>query len=115
MSNPAGQSGRVFWNSSCNRRWVGPTIRPEFPAEGPVKVSDLIGSRKEVFSITEETSVHQAAQYLREKQARSVGVMNASGTRTGVISQSDVSDKDAAENKCRAWMTTWDSMHAALV
>ena len=30
-----------------------------------MKVSDLIGSRKEIFSITEETSVHQAAQYLR--------------------------------------------------
>ncbi len=56
-----------------------------------MKVADLIGSRKEVFSITEETSVHQAAQYLREKQVRSVGVMNASGKLVGVISHSDVS------------------------
>ncbi len=55
-----------------------------------MKVSDLIGSRKEIFSITEETSVHLAAQYLREKQVRSVGVMNASGKLSGVISQSDV-------------------------
>jgi CBS domain-containing protein len=80
-----------------------------------LKVSDLIGSRKEIFSITEETSVHQAAQYLREKQVRSVGVMNASGKLTGVISQSDVSDKVAAENKCPAWMKTSDIMTRELV
>ena len=44
-----------------------------------MKVAQLIGSRKEVFSITEDTSVHQTAQYLREKQVRSVGVVDASG------------------------------------
>src|SRR3989449_8808126 len=75
-----------------------------------MKVGDLIGSRKEVYSVTEETSVHLAAQYLREKQVRSVGVMNASGKLSGVISQSDVSDKVAAENKCPAWMKTSDIM-----
>ncbi len=64
-----------------------------------MRVSDLIGSRKEVYFITEETSVTQAAQYLREKQVRSVGVVDASGKLTGVISQSDISDKVAAENK----------------
>ncbi len=80
-----------------------------------MKVSDLIGSRKEVFSITEETSVHQAAQYLREKQVRSVGVMNASGKLVGVISHSDVSDKVAAENKCPAWMKASDIMTRELV
>jgi len=80
-----------------------------------VKVSDLIGSRTEVFSITEETSVHQAAQYLREKQVRAVGVMNASGKLVGVISHSDVSDKVAAENKCPAWMKASDIMTRELV
>jgi len=50
-----------------------------------MKVADLIGSRKEVFSIIEETSVHQAAQYLREKQVRSVGVVDGSGKVIGVI------------------------------
>ena len=64
-----------------------------------MKVSDLIGSRKEVYFITEEKSVMQAAQYLREKQVRSVGVLDAGGKLTGVISQSDISDKVAAENK----------------
>jgi len=80
-----------------------------------MKVSELIGSRKEVFSITEETSVHQAAQYLREKQVRAVGVVDAGGKLSGVISQSDVSDKVAAENKCPAWMKASDIMTRALV
>ena len=64
-----------------------------------MRVSDLIGSRREVYFITEETSVMQAAQYLREKQVRSVGVVDVAGKLTGVISQSDISDKVAAENK----------------
>src|SRR5213593_2854972 len=85
------------------------------PRRVQMKVLDLIGSRKEVFSITEDTSVHQAAQYLREKQVRSVGVMNASGKLTGVISHSDVSDKVAAENKCPAWMKASDIMTRELV
>ncbi len=80
-----------------------------------MKVLDLIGSRKEVFSITEETSVHQAAQYLREKQVRSVGVVDAGGKIVGVISHSDVSDKVAAENKCPAWMKASDIMTRDLV
>jgi CBS domain-containing protein len=80
-----------------------------------MKVADLIGSRKEVFSITEETSVHQAAQYLREKQVRAVGVVNAAGRIVGVISHSDVSDKVAAENKCPAWMKASDIMTRELV
>jgi len=80
-----------------------------------MKVSELIGSRKEVFSITEETSVHQAAQYLREKQVRAVGVVDVGGKLSGVISQSDVSDKVAAENKCPAWMKASDIMTRELV
>jgi CBS domain-containing protein len=80
-----------------------------------MKVADLIGSRKEVFSIMEETSVHQAAQYLREKQVRSVGVLNGAGKLTGVISHSDVSDKVAAENKCPAWMKASEIMTRELV
>lgn len=80
-----------------------------------MKVADLIGSRKEVFSITEETSVHLAAQYLREKQVRSVGVKDSNGKLVGVISHSDVSDKVAAENKCPAWMKAADIMTRELV
>jgi len=80
-----------------------------------VKVSELIGSRKEVYSITEDTSVHQASQYLREKQVRAVGVVNAAGKLVGVMSHSDVSDKVAAENKCPAWMKASDIMTRELV
>lgn len=80
-----------------------------------MKVADLIGSRKEVFSITEDISVHQAAQYLREKQVRAVGVVDANGKIVGVISHSDVSDKVAAENKCPAWLKALDIMSRELV
>lgn len=80
-----------------------------------MKVIDLIGSRKEIFSIREEMSVLDAAQYLREKSVRSVGVLNAAGNLTGVVSQSDISDKVAAENRCPAWMKVADIMTRALV
>lgn len=68
-----------------------------------MKVSDLVGSRKEVFSILEDKSVLEAAQYLRGKEVRSAGVVNTTGKLVGVVSQSDISDKIAAENKCPAW------------
>jgi len=80
-----------------------------------MRVTDLIGSRNEVFSINENTSVHQAAQYLREKQVRAVGVTDATGRLVGVVSQSDVSDKVAAENKCPAWMKVADIMTRELI
>ncbi len=80
-----------------------------------MKVSDLIGSRKEIFSITEETSVHDVAKYLRDKQVRSVGVVNSAGKLVGVISHSDVSDKVAAENKCPAWMKASEIMTRELI
>jgi CBS domain-containing protein len=75
-----------------------------------MKVSDLVGARKEVFSIQEDKSVLEAAQYFREKGVRSAGVVNAAGTLVGVISQSDISDKVAAENKCPAWIKVSDIM-----
>ncbi len=80
-----------------------------------MKVGDLIGSRKEIFTVTEEMSVHQVAQYLRAKEVRTVGVLGANGKLTGVISQSDISDKVAAENKCPAWMKASDIMTRELV
>lgn len=80
-----------------------------------MKVSELIGSRKEVYSVNDEMSVHLAAQYLREKQVRSVGVTDAAGKLVGVLSQSDIADKVAAENKCPAWMKVSDIMTRELV
>ncbi|MGB2628916.1 MAG: CBS domain-containing protein [Candidatus Acidiferrum sp.] len=80
-----------------------------------MKVSDLVGSRKQVYSIAESSTVMEAARYLREKQVRSVGVVDADGKLIGVISQSDISDKVAAENKCPAWMKVSEIMTRELL
>lgn len=75
-----------------------------------MRVVDLIQSRHEIYSIPEETTVHDAARYLRDHKVRSVGVLNSAGQLTGVVSQSDISDKVAAENKCPAWMRVTEVM-----
>jgi CBS domain-containing protein len=80
-----------------------------------MNVLDLIGSRSEVFSIREDATVHEAAKYLRERQVRAVGVLDAAGGLIGVLSQSDISDKVAAENKCPAWMRVAEIMSTGLV
>ncbi len=66
-----------------------------------MKVSELIGTRKEVFAISEDINVMEAAKYLREKEVRSVGVLDRAGNLVGVVSQSDISDKVAAEISVR--------------
>jgi len=78
-------------------------------------VNDLIHSRKEVYSIGEDTTVQETARYLREKQVRAVGVRNAAGKLVGVVSQSDISDKVAAENKCPAWVRASEIMTTKLI
>jgi CBS domain-containing protein len=80
-----------------------------------MKVADLIASRREVYSIAEDTTVHDAARYLRDRQVRSVGICDANGVLLGVVSQSDVSDKVAAENKCPAWMRVSEIMTRQLI
>jgi len=77
-------------------------------------VGDLIESRKDFYSIAEDLTVHDAARYLREKQIRSVGVCDRDGKLLGVVSQSDISDKVAAENKCPAWMRVSEIMTSQL-
>lgn len=78
-------------------------------------VLDLIGSRADVYSIRDDLTVHEAAKYLREREMRAVGVLDANGTLAGVVSQSDISDKVAAENKCPAWMRVSEIMSTGLV
>jgi len=80
-----------------------------------MKVLDLIGARSEVFSIRDAATVHEAAQYVRDRQVRSVGVLDGDGKLVGVVSQSDISDKVAAENKCPAWMRVSEIMSTGLV
>ncbi|HUU13724.1 MAG TPA: CBS domain-containing protein [Terriglobia bacterium] len=78
-------------------------------------VADLIGSRKVVFSVPKTATVHEAARYLRDNQVRAVGVLGEQGRLIGVVSQSDISDKVAAENKCPAWMRVPEIMSTDLV
>jgi CBS domain-containing protein len=78
-------------------------------------VLDLIGSRAEVYSVRDEVTVHEAARYLREREVRAAGVLDANGALAGVVSQSDISDKVAAENKCPAWMRVSEIMSTSLV
>jgi CBS domain-containing protein len=78
-------------------------------------VQDLVGSRTDIYSIASDQTVHDAARYLRDRQVRSVGVLDANGRLVGVISQSDISDKTAAENKCPAWMRVTEIMSTELV
>ena len=80
-----------------------------------MKVSDLIASRKDIYSVTDDTTVHEAARYLREKEVRAVGVLDKHAKLVGVLSQSDISDKVCAENKCPAWMLASEIMTADLV
>ena len=80
-----------------------------------MKVADLIKSRKEIYSIPEEMTVHESARYLRERKVRAVGVLDSTGKLVGVVSQSDIADKVAAENKCPAWMRVSEIMTSALV
>jgi CBS domain-containing protein len=104
---------RILNKSDCKGEAWGlgwPEFRGWF-----MKVSELIGSRKDVYSVSEDTSVMEAAKYLREKQVRSVGVVDASGKLIGVVSQSDVSDKVAAENRCPAWMKVSEIMTRELI
>jgi CBS domain-containing protein len=80
-----------------------------------MNVGGLIASRKEIYSIRDDTTVHDAARYLRDKGVRAVGVLDSAGKLVGVISQSDISDKVAAENKCPAWMHVSEIMTRDLV
>ena len=77
-------------------------------------VGELIESRKDVYSIADDLTVYEAARYLREKQVRSVGVCDRSGKLVGVVSQSDISDKVVAENKCADEMRASEIMTSQL-
>ena len=61
-------------------------------------VRDIIKDRKEVYCISNQTTVAEAARYLKERGIRATGVCNLSGKIVGVVSQSDISDKVVAEN-----------------
>jgi CBS domain-containing protein len=64
-----------------------------------MNVADIIRTRVQVYAISEEMTVHEAARYFRERHVRAAGVLDGAGKLVGVLSQSDISDKVAAENK----------------
>jgi CBS domain-containing protein len=64
----------------------------------PKIVRDIINNRKEVYSVSNQTTVAEAARYLKDRGIRAAGVRNVSGKIVGVVSQSDISDKVVAEN-----------------
>lgn len=78
-----------------------------------MRVADIIGSRTTVYSLDQDSTVHDAAQYLRERQVRAAGVLDADKRLVGVISQSDICDKVAAENRCPAWVRVREIMTAS--
>lgn len=79
-----------------------------------MKVSDLIANRREVFTLADSATVLDAARFLRERETRAVGVLDAQGKLVGVVSQSDISDKVAAEHKCPAWVRVTEIMSTQL-
>jgi predicted transcriptional regulator len=64
----------------------------------PKTVRDIIKDRKEVYCISNQMTAAEAARYLKDRGIRATGVCNLSGKIVGVVSQSDISDKVAAEN-----------------
>src|SRR6516162_7995066 len=80
-----------------------------------MKVANLIESRREVFAISDDMTVYEAARYMRDKQVRAVGVRDGQGRLVGAVSQSDISDKVAAENKCPAWLRVSEIMSTDLI
>jgi len=80
-----------------------------------MKVADLIGSRKEVFSIPETKSVLGRSE-IPARETGAVGWCCGFDRKLiGVVSQSDISDKVAAENKCPAWSNVTEIMSRDLV
>ncbi len=80
-----------------------------------MKVADLIKGRTQTYSVSEGSTVLDAARYLRECQVRATAVCNARGELLGVISQSDISEKVAAENRCPAWVKVEEVMGRNLI
>ena len=79
------------------------------------KVRDLIGNRTEVYSLSVDDTVHRAAVYLRDRQVRATIVCDERACPVGVIAQSDISDKVAAEHLCPSWTRVRDVMSTGLI
>jgi len=78
-------------------------------------VKDMLGARMAYFSLSRESTVHEAANYLRAKKVRASVVCDAGGMPVGVVAQSDISDKVAAEHKCPSWTRVEEIMSTQLI
>lgn len=79
------------------------------------QIKHLLEKRTEFFSVQPEATVHEAAGYLRDREIRATVVCDPAGIAIGVISQSDISDKVAAENRCPAWVKVNEIMSTNLI
>ena len=79
------------------------------------RVKDLLGDRTEIYSLSEDATVHEAAMYLRDRQVRATAICDSKGHPLGVIAQSDISDKGAAENRCPSWIKVPEIMSTELI
>lgn len=80
-----------------------------------MRVADVIASRTEVFSITDDMTAHAAACYLRDKRVRAVGVLNRQGKLVGVVSEGDIARKVVAEAKSPVSVRVGEIMSTPLV
>jgi CBS domain-containing protein len=79
------------------------------------QIKQLLGNRTEFFAVSPNATVHDAAVYLRDHEIRATVVCDQERRPVGVISQSDISDKVAAENRCPAWVHVKEIMSTDLV
>ena len=80
-----------------------------------MRVRELIGGRTDVYSIRDDMTVHDAARYLRDRQVRATIVCDDKACPVGVIAQSDISDKVAAEHLCPSWTRVSEVMSTGLI
>ncbi len=78
-------------------------------------IKHLLETRTEFFSVTPETTILEASRYLRDREIRATVVCDDQGRPVGVVSQSDVSDKVTAENRCPSWVKVGEIMSTQLV
>jgi len=79
------------------------------------RVKHMLEKRSDFFAVSPEATVHEAAMYLRDREVRATVVCDSKGRPVGVISQSDISDKVTAENRCPAWIKVHEVMSTDLI
>ncbi len=79
------------------------------------RVKHILEKRTDFFAVSSDNTVHEAAMYLRDRSVRATVVCDKGRAPVGVISQSDISDKVTAENRCPAWVKVSEIMSTDLI